>query len=70
MVLLPELLRFIGVTGRFAGNVQQITYAVLLLALMLTGKNGLFGWLNQMSEGKSKDKTKAPANECAGALIH
>lgn len=41
MVLLPELLRFVGMPDSIAANMRQIIYGLMLVAIMMTGKNGL-----------------------------
>ena len=52
MVLLPEILRFVGMPDSIAANMRQIIYGVILVVVMMMGKNGLkelfsslfFGW--------------------------
>ncbi len=41
LVLLPEALRFIGMPDSIAANMQQIIYGLILVIVMITGKNGL-----------------------------
>lgn len=41
MVLLPEILRFVGMPGSVAANMRQIIYGFILVIVMMTGKNGL-----------------------------
>ena len=41
MVLLPEALRFVGMPDSIAANMRQIIYGVILVAVMMTGKNGV-----------------------------
>ncbi|MEI6065731.1 MAG: branched-chain amino acid ABC transporter permease [Methylococcaceae bacterium] len=41
MVLLPELLRFVGMPDSIAANMRQIIYGIILVVVMMTGKNGL-----------------------------
>ncbi len=41
LVLLPEALRFVGMPDNIAANMRQIIYGLLLVAVMMTGKNGL-----------------------------
>lgn len=41
MVLLPELLRFVGMPDSIAANMRQIIYGLILVVVMMTGKNGL-----------------------------
>lgn len=40
LVLLPETLRFIGMPDSIASNIRQIIYGLLLVVVMMTGKNG------------------------------
>jgi branched-chain amino acid transport system permease protein len=41
MVFLPELLRFVGISDNVAANIRQIIYGFILVAVMMTGKNGI-----------------------------
>lgn len=41
MILLPELLRFVGMPESIAANMRQIIYGLILIVVMLTGRNGL-----------------------------
>lgn len=41
MVLLPEALRFVGMPDSIAANMRQIIYGAVLVAVMMTGKNGV-----------------------------
>ncbi|HEX8198574.1 MAG TPA: branched-chain amino acid ABC transporter permease [Pyrinomonadaceae bacterium] len=41
LVLLPEALRFVGMPDNIAANMRQIIYGLILVAVMMTGKNGL-----------------------------
>jgi branched-chain amino acid transport system permease protein len=41
LVLLPEALRFVGMPDNIAANLRQIIYGLLLVVVMITGKNGL-----------------------------
>lgn len=41
LVLLPEALRFVGMPDSIAANMRQIIYGLILVAVMMTGKNGL-----------------------------
>lgn len=41
MVLLPEALRFVGMPDSIAANMRQIIYGIILVAVMMTGKNGI-----------------------------
>jgi len=41
LVLLPEALRFVGMPDSIAANMRQIIYGIILVAVMMTGRNGL-----------------------------
>lgn len=41
LVLLPEALRFVGMPDNIAANMRQIIYGLILVIVMLTGKNGV-----------------------------
>lgn len=41
MVLLPEALRFVGMPNNIAANMRQIIYGLILVVVMMSGKNGL-----------------------------
>lgn len=41
LVLLPEALRFVGMPDSIAANMRQIIYGLILVIVMMTGKNGL-----------------------------
>ena len=43
LVILPELLRFVGLPGSIAANVRQILYGGLLVAFMMWRPQGLLG---------------------------
>ena len=43
LVLLPELLRFLGLPGTIAANIRQILYGTLLVAFMMWRPKGLLG---------------------------
>ena len=53
MILLPELLRFVGMPESIAANMRQIIYGVILVALMLSGRNGL----TELFRNKDKKQT-------------
>lgn len=40
LVLLPEALRFVGMPDSIAANMRQIIYGLILILVMMTGKNG------------------------------
>ena len=41
LVLLPEALRFVGMPDNIAANMRQIIYGIILVLVMMTGKNGV-----------------------------
>ncbi len=41
LMLLPELLRFIGISESIAANMRQIIYGLILVIVMISGKNGV-----------------------------
>ena len=41
LVLLPEALRFVGMPNSIAANMRQIIYGLILVIIMMTGKNGV-----------------------------
>lgn len=41
LVLLPEALRFVGMPDSMAANMRQIIYGLILVIVMMTGKNGV-----------------------------
>jgi branched-chain amino acid transport system permease protein len=41
LVLLPEALRFVGMPDNIAANMRQIIYGLILVLVMITGKNGV-----------------------------
>jgi branched-chain amino acid transport system permease protein len=41
MILLPEILRFVGLPNNIAANMRQIIYGAMLVLVMMTGRNGL-----------------------------
>jgi branched-chain amino acid transport system permease protein len=41
LVVLPEALRFLGIPDSVAANMRQIIYGLILVIIMMTGKNGL-----------------------------
>ncbi len=52
LVLLPEALRFVGMPDNIAANMRQIIYGLLLVAVMMTGKNGLNELLSKKKVAK------------------
>jgi len=41
LVLLPEVLKFIGVSDDVAANFREVVYGLALVLIMITGKNGM-----------------------------
>ena len=41
LVLLPEALRFVGMPDSIAANMRQIIYGLILVIVMMSGKNGV-----------------------------
>ena len=41
LVLLPEALRFVGMPDSIAANMRQIIYGLILVVVMMTGRNGV-----------------------------
>lgn len=41
LVLLPEVLRFVGMPDSIAANMRQIIYGLILVVVMMTGKKGV-----------------------------
>ncbi|MBK8245296.1 MAG: branched-chain amino acid ABC transporter permease [Saprospiraceae bacterium] len=41
LVLLPEALRFVGMPDSIAANMRQIIYGLILVIVMMTGRNGI-----------------------------
>ena len=54
LVLLPEALRFVGMPDSIAANMRQIIYGIILVLIMISGRNGL----NKLLETKVKFKLK------------
>lgn len=57
MVLLPEVLRFVGMPDSIAANMRQIIYGAILVAIMMSGKNGLKELLARFFNGDLKIKS-------------
>jgi branched-chain amino acid transport system permease protein len=41
LILLPEALRFVGLPNNIAANLRQIIYGIILIIIIMTGKNGV-----------------------------
>jgi len=50
LVLLPEALRFVGMPDSLAANMRQIIYGLILVIVMMTGKNGVQELLSTSSK--------------------
>lgn len=50
LVLLPEALRFVGMPDSIAANMRQIIYGLILVIVMMTGKNGVKELFLKISE--------------------
>lgn len=48
LVLLPEVLRFVGLQDSIAANMRQIIYGVILVIVMMSGKNGFKEFLKSI----------------------
>jgi len=53
IILLPEPLRFIGLPGAMVGQLRQIIYACLLIALIIKRPKGILGekWFGGIVNG-------------------
>lgn len=47
MILLPEILRFVGMPNNIAANMRQIIYGAILVLVMMRGKNGIAGFFSK-----------------------
>lgn len=52
IVSLPEILRFVGLPSAIAANLRQIIYGLILVIVMMNGKNGIFESLIKPSKTK------------------
>ncbi len=52
LVLLPEALRFVGMPDSIAANMRQIIYGLILVVVMMTGRNGMI----ELFTSKTKKK--------------
>lgn len=53
LVLLPEALRFVGMPDNIAANMRQIIYGLILVVVMMTGKNGVKDLFTSKSRQRS-----------------
>lgn len=61
MVLLPEILRFVGMPDSVAANMRQIIYGCILVIVMMTGKNGIKEFLaNNLKSAAEHSKSRSP----------
>ena len=56
LVLLPEALRFVGMPDSIAANMRQIIYGLILVIVMMTGKNGVQGLFSIIKKSVPKCK--------------
>jgi len=47
MIVLPEILRFVGLPSSVAANLRQIIYGLILVLVMMNGKNGNLHFLKK-----------------------
>lgn len=52
LVLLPEVLRFVGIPDNIAANMRQIIYGLILVILIVTGKNGVRDFFDNRNKRK------------------
>ncbi len=50
MILLPEMLRFVGMPNNIAANMRQIIYGAILVLVMMSGKNGISEYFRKIKE--------------------
>lgn len=50
LVLLPEALRFVGMPNSIAANMRQIIYGLILVIVVMSGRNGLGELLSRKKE--------------------
>lgn len=50
MILFPEFLRFVGMPSNIAANMRQIIYGVILVLVMMNGKNGISEYFRKTKE--------------------
>lgn len=53
LVLLPEALRFVGMPDSIAANLRQIIYGLILVVVMMTGKNGVTEFFKNISRKRT-----------------
>ncbi|MFA6128225.1 MAG: branched-chain amino acid ABC transporter permease [Bacteroidales bacterium] len=54
LVLLPEVLRFVGMPDNIAANMRQIIYGLILVGVMMTGRNGVMAFFQQKQNFESR----------------
>lgn len=47
IILLPEILRFVGMPNNIAANMRQIIYGAILVLVMMRGKNGIVEYFRE-----------------------
>lgn len=57
LVLLPEVLRFVGMPDSIAANMRQIIYGLILVVVMMTGRNGFSELFPKILEQRKKQKS-------------
>ena len=55
-VLLPEALRFVGMPDSIAANMRQIIYGLILVVVMMTGKNGVTELFKKQSNKRTASR--------------
>lgn len=62
LVLLPEALRFVGMPDNIAANMRQVLYGLILVIIMITGKNGIKDFFNFNNTNKlnTNQNNKSP----------
>jgi len=50
MILLPEILRFVGMPNNIAANMRQVIYGTILVLVMMSGKNGISEYFRKTKE--------------------
>jgi branched-chain amino acid transport system permease protein len=54
LVLLPEVLRFVGMPNSIAANMRQIIYGAILVLIMMNGKNNIGDYFKSIKNFKLK----------------
>jgi branched-chain amino acid transport system permease protein len=64
LILIPEVLRFIGFPNNIAANLRQIIYGLILVILIMTGKNGIM----ELFDGKKNDSSLNSFNDATSTI--